>query len=216
MSIDIATLNSVFEDHARQEEELRFRNPSVSFWYNWVVVAVVMVLFYSFVWWGKSIAAERHDEAVRQSVYAEMDAEHEAMIAAAEEEQLRQQQAEADLQIREAKAIARMWFGVRNFTEKYHYTNDDLFTYAMCAVVRSEATGKSIEDVLAEEGQFIAYSPNNNLETEYYNLALQFVADLHAGNLKTCDSKYKYAALTDMGIWLVDDPGKKVPERWHA
>ena len=210
------TLQLVFEDHARREEELRFRNPSFSFWYNWLVIGLVLILFYSFVWWGKSIAAERHDEAVRQSVYAEMDAEHEAMMAAAQEEQRLKEEAEAALQVEEAKAIARAWFGIRNFTEKYHYTNDDLFTYAQCAVNRAEATGKSIMDVFAEKDQFIAYSDKNNLETGLYNLALSFVSDLHDGNLPECDLKFKYAVLKDTGIWLVDDPGKTVPERWHA
>lgn len=214
--IDIATLKSVFEDHRQQEEELRFRNPSFSFWYNWLVLLVVLVLFYSFVWWGKSIAADRHDEAVRQSVYAELDAEHEAMMAAAAEEQRQKEAEEAALQIEEAKAIARAWFGIRNFISKYGYTNDDLYTYAMCAVNRSVETGKTIMEVLAEEGQFIAYSEHNNLETEFYNLALPFVADLHAGKLKECDMKFKYAVFNEYGIWLVDDPGKKVPERWHA
>ena len=210
------TLQLVFEDHAKQEEELRFRNPSFSFWYNWLVIGLVLILFYSFVWWGKSIAAERHDEAVRQSVYAEMDAEHEAMMAAAAEEQRQKEAEEAALQVEEAKAIARAWFGIRNFTEKYHYTNDDLFTYAQCAVNRAEATGKSIMDVLAEKDQFIAYSDKNNLETGLYNLAMSFVSDLHSGKLPECDLKFRYAVLKDTGIWLVDDPGKTVPERWHA
>ena len=210
------TLQLVFGDHAKQEEELRFRNPSFSSWYNWLVIGLVLILFYSFVWWGKSIAAERHDEAVRQSVYAEMDAEHEAMIAAAEEEQLKKQQEDAALQIEEAKALARMWFGIRNFIEKYGYTNDDLITYAMCPVNRAIAEGKTIMEVLKEEGQFIAYSEHNNLETRFYELAIPFVADLHAGNLPSCDTKFKYAVFNEYGIWLVDDPGKKVPERWHA
>ena len=209
-------MEDYFKRQAELEAELVFRNPWVPLCYNWVIGILIVTLFASFVWWGKSIAAERHDEAVRQSVYAEMDAEHEAMMAAAEEEQRQKEAEEAALRIEEAKAIARAWFGIRNFTAKYGYTNLDLYTYAMCAVVRAEAEGKTIMDVLAEKDQFIAYSDKNNLETDLYELATRFVEDYHAGRLQIPGSQFRYAPLTAYGIWLVDDPGKTVPERWHA
>ena len=214
--IDFAILNSLFEEQEKREEELRFRNPSVSFWYNWFIVLLIFILFAGFGWWATDISRRNRDEAVRSQVLAEMDAEHEQMMAAAEEAERQAQQEQADLQIAEAKAIARALFGIRNFTEKYHYSNSDLLTYARCITNRAEATGKSIEEILDEPNQFIAYSSKNNLETGLYDLALQFVADWHDGKLPECDTKYKYAVLSEMGIWLVDDPNKSVPERWHA
>lgn len=216
MLLDIATLESVFKEQAEHEEELRFRNPSFSFWYNWMIAGLVMLLFGCFIWWGISIHRDNRDEAVRAQVLAEMDAEHEQMVAEAAAAEQRKQQEDAELQIREAKAIARALFGIRNFTEKFHYTNSDLLTYARCITNRAEATGKSIEEVLGEPNQFIAYSDKNNLETGLYDLAIQFIADWHAGSLQPCDAKFKYAALEKTGIWLVDDPKKDVPERWHA
>ena len=209
-------LEEIFAEQEAREEELRFRNPSFSFWYNWLVALLIFILFAGFGFWGAQIRRDTRDEAVRAQVLAEMDAEHEQMMAEAAAAERRAQKEEEALQIQEAQAIARAWYGIRNFTAKYHYTNADLYTYAYCPVNRAAATGKTIMEVLAEPDQFIAYSEHNNLETDLYNLALQFVADLHAGKLPQCDAKFKYAVLSEMGIWLVDDPGKPVPERWHA
>ena len=209
-------MEEILEMHRQQEADMVFRHRWVPLFYNWVIAILIVALFGSFIWWGIRIHRENHDAAVRQAVYDEMDAEHAQMLADAAEAQRQKDEADTELQIREAKAIARMFFGARNFIAKYGYTNEDLLTYARCPVNRAEASGRTIEEVLAEPGQFIAYSENNDLETEYYNLALQFVADLHDGKLPPCETKFKYAVFKDTGIWLVDDPGKPVPERWHA
>lgn len=209
-------LQQIFEEQEAREEELRFRNPSFSFWYNWLVCLLVFILFASFGWWGAQIRRDQRDDAVRAQMLAEMDAEHEQMLAEAAAAELRAQKEDEALQITEAQAIARALFGIRNFTAKYGYTNEDLLTYARCVTNRSEAEGKSVEDVLAEPNQFIAYSSKNNLETDLYNLALQFVADWHDGNLKPCDTSFRYAVLKDTGIWLTDNPNAQVPARWHA
>lgn len=210
------TLQLIFEEHARQEEWLRERNPSFSFWYNWFIAGLVVLLFAGFVKWGIDIHTNNAAEQAKADLIAAMDAEQEQMLLAAQQEEEEQKKADEELQILEAQAIARAWFGIRNFTEKFHYTNSDLLTYARCITNRAEATGKSIEEVLDEPNQFIAYSDKNNLETGLYDLAIQFIADWHAGSLQPCDAKFKYAALEKTGIWLVDDPKKDVPERWHA
>ena len=208
-------MEEIFAARAEQEKILQFRHPWVPLFCNWVIAGLVVLLFAWFAWWGIRIHRDNRDEAVRAQVLAEMDAEHEQMMAAAEEAERQAQQEEAELQIREAQAIARAFFGIRNFVEKYKYTNEDLRTYARCATNRSEATGDSIEDVLAVPQQFTAYSAHNNLEKEYYDIALQFVEDWHDGNLKPCELKFQTAVLKDNGIWLVDDLNKEVPNRWH-
>ena len=209
------TLQKVFLEHEKNEQLLRWKHPWVSIVYNRLIAGLVVLLFVGFTVWGIRIHRDNRDEAVRAQVLAEMDAEHEAMIAAAEEAERQSQQEEEALQIREAQAIARAFFGIRNFVEKYRYTNEDLRTYARCVTNRSEATGHSIEDVLNVPKQFTAYSAHNNLEKEYYDIALQFVEDWHNGNLKPCELKFQTAVLKDNGIWLVDDLNKEVPDRWH-
>lgn len=209
-------MEEYFERQAQLERDMCFRHPWFNFMYNWLIAILIVALFVSFGKWGWDIHTRNAHEAGMQEVYAAMDAEHEAMLAAAADAEKQAQQAEAELQIREAKAIARAFFGIRNFTAKYGYTSADLETYARCITNRSEATGRSVEEVLAEKGQFLAYSEHNDLETENYNLALRFAADWHDGKLPACDTKFRYAVLNEYGIWLVDDPGKTVPERWHA
>lgn len=212
----LATLKSVFADQRDYEEELEFRNPAAIILYRMLLVACVIALFISFIVWGIDIHTRNAYDAGQRDLYAAMDLEHEQMMAAAAEAERQAQQAEEALQIREAQAIARALFGIRNFSAKYNYTNADLETYARCITNRCEATGKSVEEVLAVPNQFIAYSDRNDLDTEYYNLSLRFVSDWHAGSLEPCDTKFQYAVLKDTGIWLVDDPGKDVPARWHA
>lgn len=209
-------LQEIFEEHAAQEAMLRWRNPWVDVFYNWVIAILIVAMFVGFFDWGLDSYGRNAYEAGQKDLTAAMDAEHEQMMADAEAAEWKAQQEDAALQILEAKAVARMWFGIRLITAKYHYTIDDLYTYAYCAVNRAAATGKTIMEVLAEPGQFTAYSEHNDLDTDLYNLALQFIADLHAGKLPQCDAKFKYAVLSEMGIWLVDDPGKPVPERWHV
>ena len=207
----------IFREQEEQEDFLRFRNPSFSYWYNWLVAACVVALFASFVWWAIDIHTRNAADQARAELLAQMDAEHAEMIAAAEAQEAERKAAAESLQIKEAQAVARAFFGIRNFVEKYKYDNSELATYARCMFNRSETRGKSVEEILAEPGQFIAYTDKNNLVKEYYDLALQLVADWHDGNLKECDAqKFQTAIFTPQGIWLIDDSRKEVPDRWHA
>lgn len=210
------TLQEIFREQAEREAWLERKYPWAEILRNWVLFILVIMLFISFVIWGIDIHTRNAYTAGKNEAYTEI-ADEQAKKEAAEEEQKKQEAAaEAELKIREAKAIARMWFGIRLIAEKNHYTNDDLITYAYCPIKRAEATGKTIEEVLAEKGQFTAYSEHNDLETALYELATLFIEDYHSGNLKPCDTRFQYAVFTDYGIWLVDDPNKTVPERWHV
>ena len=210
-------LQEIFKAQEEREELLRFRNPSASFWYNWFVALVVVALFGSFVWWGMDIQTRHKAEAMTAELLAQMDAENEYMLQAAEAEAAERQAQNERQQISEAQAVARAFFGIRNFVTKYGYDNSDLETYARCMFNRADARGKSLEEIVAENDQFIAYSDKNTLVKEYYDLALQFVAAWHAEDAHPCDvQKFQNAALTEYGIYLVDDIRKPVPEKWHA
>ena len=210
-------LQEIFKAQEEREELLRFRNPSVSFWYNWFVALVVVALFGSFFWWGMDIQTRHKAEAMTAELLAEMDAENEYMLQAAEAEAAERQAQNERQQISEAQAVARAFFGIRNFVTKYGYDNSDLETYARCMFNRADARGKTLTEIVAEKDQFTAYSDNNTLVKEYYDLALQFVAAWHAEDAHPCDvQKFQNAALTEYGIYLVDDIRKPVPEKWHA
>ena len=209
-------LQEIFEERAAQEALLRWKHKWADIFYNWVITCVVVAMFFSFGQWGMDIHNRNTFAAGQQDAYAAIEAERAVQQEAEAEAEKLAAAEDAALQIQEAQAVARAWFGIRLITAKYHYTVEDLYTYAYCAVNRAAATGKTIMEVLAEPGQFTAYSVHNDLDTDLYNLALQFIADLHAGKLPKCDVKFRYAVLSEMGIWLVDDPGKPVPERWHV
>ena len=207
----------IFQEQAEQEDFLRFRNLSFSFWYNWIILVAVVALFASFVKWGIDIHTNTAAEAARAELLAQMDAEHAEMMEAAEAHEA-ERKAEAErVQISEAQAVARAFFGIRNFVDKYGYSNSDLETYARCIFNRADARGKPVEEIVAEKGQFLAYSEHNTLLKEYYDLALQFVEAWHNEDAQPCDAqKFQNAVFTEYGIYLVDNINKTVPDRWHA
>ena len=210
-------LQEIFKEQEEREELLRFRNPSFSFWYNWLIVGLVVLLFAGFVKWGIDIHTRNAAENAKAELLAQMDEENAYMMATAEAEAAERRAQNERQQISEAQAVARAFFGIRNFVEKYNYTNSDLETYARCIFDRVDARGESVEEIVAEKGQFVAYSENNTLVKEYYDLALQFVQAWHNEDAAPCDYyKFQTAVLTEYGIYLVDDINKPVPEKWHA
>lgn len=207
----------IFTEQAEQEDFLRFRNPSFSFWYNRLIVVAVVALFASFIWWGIDIHTRKAADQAKAELLAQMDAEHAEMMAAAEAQEAERKAAAESLQIKEAQAVARAFFGIRNFVQKYGYSNSDLETYARCIFNRADARGKPVEEIVEEKGQFLAYSENNTLLKEYYDLALQFVEAWHNEDAHPCDvQKFQNAVFTEYGIYLVDSINKAVPDRWHA
>lgn len=213
---NLEIFKSIFEEQREREEELMFRNPSFPFWYNWLIAGLIVALFVSFIIWGIDIHTNNVAERARAEVIAAMDEEHAQMIAAAQAQEAELLASQERVQIQEAKVIARAFFGIRNFCEKYGYTNSDLETYARCIFNRCDARGKGVEEIVSEKGQFLAYSDQNTLVQEYYDLALKFVQDWHSETAKPCDLKYQNAVLKDTGIYLVDNINAEVPGRWHA
>ena len=210
-------MEQILELHRQREAEMIFRHPWFNVFYNYLVLVCVVTLFASFVWWGMDIHTRRQAEAMTAAVLAEMDAEHEAMMAEAEAAQKALLESEEHIMTEEAKVVAKAFYGIRRFVEKYGYTATDLETYARCMFNRADATGQPLEAVVSKKDQFLSYSENNQLVKEYYDLAIQFVNDWHNEDVKPCDSAYQFAELDDDGIWLVktfNANGKE--KRWHA
>jgi len=211
------TLELIFEDHARQEEWLRERNPSASFWYNWLIAGLVVLLFIGFIKWGIDIHTNNAAEQAKADLIAAMDAEHEQMMAEAEAAERALLESEEHIMTEEAKVVAKAFYGIRRFVEKYGYTQSDLETYARCMFNRADATGQTLEAVVSKKDQFLGYSENNQLVKEYYDFAIKFVNEWHNEEVKPCDISYQFAELEDDGIWLVktfNADGKE--RRWQA
>lgn len=203
--------------YEQAEHEMVFRHKWVPLFYNWVVALLVVILFGSFVWWGLDIHSRRMADEMLATTLAEMDAEHEQMLAAAEAEQAALLASEEHIMTEEAKVIAKAFYGIRNFVEKYGYTAADLETYARCIFNRADATGQSIEEVVSKKDQFLGYAEGNQLVKEYYDQAIRFVNDWHNEEVKPCDSSYQWAELNEDGIWLRNSfKADGYARRWHA
>lgn len=210
-------MEEILEMHRQQEADMNFRHPWFNMAYNYLIVVCIVAFFISFICWGIDIRTRKEAEAMTAALLAEMDAEHEAMMAEAEAAERALLESEEHIMTEEAKVVAKAFYGIRRFVEKYGYTQSDLETYARCMFNRADATGQTLEAVVSKKDQFLGYSENNQLVKEYYDFAIKFVNEWHNEEVKPCDISYQFAELEDDGIWLVKNfnaDGKE--RRWQA
>lgn len=192
------------EDYFRKQAELEtvlcFRHPYFNLMYNYLIGILLIILFAGFVWWGLDIHS-RHmaDEMLRTTLEA-MDAEHAEMLAAAEAEEAAIRASQEYIQEQEAQAVAKAFYGIKNFIEKYHYSDADLATYARCMFNRAE--NADLREVIATKDQFLGYADNNPVLSEYYDIAQKLVKEWHEESVKPCDPSFIFAELTPNGIFL--------------
>ena len=200
----MSRLSDYFKKQAEIETTLCFRHPWFNLFYNWLVLACVVALFISFGIWGMDIKAQRMVETAYASWQADQQAEDEEII--------RSQESIMDM---EAQAVAKAFYGIRLFVEKYNYNESDLETYARCMFNRAESG--DLEKVVRLTGQFTGYSDDNPVIEGDYNLALRLVKEWHSETVKPVDVAYVYAELTPEGIFLRKDfHADAYQRRWHA
>lgn len=210
-------MEEYFEKQRQIEADMCFRHPWFNVFYNYLVAVCVLALIGSFIWWGIDIHTRRTAEAMTAAVLAEMDAEHEQMMKEAEAAQQAFLASQEHIRTEEAKVIAKAFFGIRNFIDKYHYTSADLETYARCIFNRADATGETIEAVVSKKDQFLGYAEGNQLVKDYYDLAIRFVQEWHEEEVKPCDNSYQWAELTEQGIFLRNSyKADGYQRRWQA
>lgn len=208
----LSTWKEVFEDRAEQERLLRWKHPGYDFIYNWLVAAVMLAVILGLIVWGIQVGLERRDErnmeTGRQEIIArQLEAEQSAAAEAERQAQALEAKRAAYIDI-----VARAIYGIRNFIEKYHYSEADIETYIWSAYNRAVARGMDLAEVFAEEGQYIAYSSSNTILPEYREMAERIVDKLMSGE-HPCDTAYQYAELIPQGIFLfITENGR----RWHA
>ena len=210
-------MNDYFKKQAEIETTMCFRHPWFNMAYNYLVAVCILVLFAGFVWWGIDIHTRRQAEAMTAAVLAEMDAEHEKMMAEAEAAQKALLESEEHIIEEQSQAVAKAYYGIRNFIEKYRYNESDLETYARCMFNRSEAHGTDLVSVISEPSQFLGYADNNPVLSEYYQTAMKLVRQWHGETVKPCDLSFQWAELTENGIYLRNDfNADGYARRYHA
>ena len=208
-------LHDVLAERARQEEYMTFRNPWVPLFYNWLIAALLVLLAFSFIKWGIDIRIERRADALTAQALAAQEAEHQAAVMAEEQQKQAAAESEEALLDRDAADCARAIYGIRRFIEKYHYSDADLMTYLRSAFNRSDATGRSLHDVLFG-GQYLASYDTNTVLQEYETVARKAILEWENETSKPCDVSYQFAELTDRGIYLVTEPGADgYARRWR-
>lgn len=210
-------MEEYFDRQAELEDVLNFRYPWFNMMYNWVIAALLVALCVSFVWWGLDIRTRRMADEMTATAMASYQAEQQAEEDARALELEMARQSEEHIMTVEAQAVARAFYGIRNFVEKYGYTSEDLETYARCIFNRADASGASVEDVVSKKDQFLGYSDGNQLVKEYYDLAIRFVDEWHKEDVKPCDTSYQWAELTPDGIFLKNSfNANGYARRYHA
>lgn len=210
-------MGDYFDRQAELEDVLNFRHPWFNMMYNWIIAALLVALCVSFVWWGLDIRTRRMADEMTATAMASYQAEQQAAEDARALELEMARQSEEHIMTVEAQAVARAFYGIRNFVEKYGYTSADLETYARCIFNRADASGASVEEVVSKKDQFLGYSDGNQLVKEYYDLAIRLVDEWHHEDVKPCDTSYQWAELTPDGIFLRNSfKADGYARRYHA
>ena len=110
-------MEEILEMHRQAEAEMNFRHPWFNMFYNYVVAVCVFLLCASFWWWGMDIHTNRIAETKLAETLAQMDAEHEQMIAAAEAEEAALKASQDYVMQQEATAVAKAFYGIRLFID---------------------------------------------------------------------------------------------------
>ena len=199
-------------------EELKAKYPWFDIFYNWLVALLILALFVSFVIWGLDIRTERRAAEMTATARAAWESELQAEADAEAAEIARVRESQEYVMEQEATELAKAFYGIRNFVEKYHYSEADLATYARCIfnrVYRADTT--DLAKVVGTTGQFLGYDKNNPVLEEYYELALRLVREWHNESTKPCDVSYQFAELTPDGVFLKQNlHADGYERRWRA
>lgn len=195
-----------FENQSRIEQDMCFRHPWFNMFYNWMIAALIVALFVSFIGWGLDIRTRRMADEMTARALASWQTEQ-----AIQDESARSSQ--EYVMDREATAVAKAFYGIRLFIEKYDYSESDLATYARCMFNRADSV--DLIRVISEPNQFTGYSDENQVLAEYKQLALRLVEEWHTEDARPVDISYRFAELTPQGIFLKDDLHAD-GRRWHA
>lgn len=210
-------LIDVFNEQAERTHWLERKYPWFDILWNWTLALLLTVLVVATIVVGIQHEIDRKSAEQTATAMAELEAQRQAE-ADAEEERLRAIQASEEAVMNaEATELARAFYGIRLFVDKYGYTERDFKTYARCIFNRADSGNGKIIEIIKREGQFLGYSENNPVIDEYFNMALEFIKEWHSETTKPCDSSFQFAELNSDGIWLKNDINANgYARRWRA
>lgn len=212
MSESLDIISEINEERRRRESDMNFRHPWFDLVYRYVFVFLVILLGISCLWWSGLIYRRNHEEQERIT-------QAQAAAVAQEEADAREQKELADMFERWSDAGAKMLYGIRNFIEKYNYSESDIETYLRCAWNRY-ISGDRLTDldvIIFREDQFLACYRTSPVLPEYKELAMECFTEWYAETEQPCDPSYVYAELVPDGIYLSKRFGAGAYDRrWYA
>jgi hypothetical protein len=219
MNENLAILAKVDADYAREIENLRFRHKKANDLYKLLVFLCVLGLTLSLYSWGLDLWAQRRADQQTADARVLWDAELAAKEEAQAAELAAAQKSEEAILDRWASAGAKMLYGIRNFREKYNYSDTDYETYLQC-VYNRYLYGNKLTDIpviISQKDQFLGFSDTNPVLDDLYRLSRAFFEAKLRDTSLACDPSYRFAELTPQGIYLVDQFGADgYVRRWHA
>ena len=200
-------VKQVFDDFDANTRLLLAKHSWVGIFFNWVVVALMVMMTFACAGWGINIHTERTAERLAAVAMADYQAEQEAI---AKEEQQRQEEikrSEQTLMAQETELIAKLLSGIQNFKDKYGYSENDFMTYAWCVFNRvdNQAYSNTVDEVVNHDNQWVGYSKKNEIITEYERIARKAVEEWHQNKSRPISSDFVYAELTEKGIFLKNE-----------
>lgn len=194
--------HEVNQERSERERMLRWRYPLFDVIFNYCLAFLVILLGVSLIWWSGNIYKQNADRVKEE---ADMQAMQEEQAAT---EAQRQKELD-DMFDRWADAGAKMLFGIRNFVDKYNYTEKDLETYLRCAWNRYLSNNKltDLDVIIFKEDQFLACYRTGPVLPKYRDLSEKYFTEWYAESEPLCDQSYVFAELTPNGIYLTDEFG---------
>lgn len=209
VSSRVITMKETIDEYEQKIRNTVFRHPGFNIMYNWLIAGLMLAIIVECVIWGLDIRTNRMAEALTVQAMAEYQAEQDA-AAKAEAERLETiARSEANIMKNEAEYGAKLIYGIRNFIDKYGYSEKDLRTYIRCACDRVDYGGKTntFGEIASQEQQFLGYFDTNPILDEYYKIAYSEIETWHHETTKPWDVSYRFAELTPTGIFLTNEFG---------
>lgn len=202
-------MTQAINEHEKQISYMNFRHPWFNVVYNYIIAAMVVILFAAFCAWGVQIKIDRKAETLTATAMADYQAEQKAIEDAKNAELAAIAASEETIMKEEAEWCARIIYGVKNFIDKYHYSEEDLYTLLRCVFnrVENQTNGfqglNTVEEIANQEGsQWTGYKSSNPVLSEYYKVAYAAVEEWHHESYKPISNDFLWAELTANGIWL--------------
>lgn len=161
------------------------------------LVALIVSSFFIFERNNK-LRAEAEVARIQEEELAAKRAEEEAESAAHTEElQIIAAQRKTEIEL-----LSKLFEGVRQF----NYSVEDLMTLGWCAYNREDSSlyPNTLDEVIHQEKQWIAFSDDNPIINDYYRIAEKLVEERYSGNPRPCTTKFLWAVCDKYEVYLVD------------